>query len=233
MAIAGLSRNGPMAEPVKPRVILFDWDKTLVDNWDVIVTALNAAFSAMDKPTMTADEAALKIRKSARETFPEIFGDRSDEALEIFYDSFASNHCNALKPLNGVHDMLSALSRMGMKTGVVSNKSADYLRKEISHLGWDDFFDAVVGAGEAASDKPDPAPIMLALERGSMGQGGRDVWYVGDNEMDMICAHNAGLFPVLINTMQLPESHFAEANALPELVFENNESFLRLVQGWL
>lgn len=227
-----------MADPAtdmaatRPRAILFDWDKTLVDNWDAIVAALNEAFMAMDKPAMTPDEARLRIRKSARESFPDVFGARSDEALKIFYDAFARHHCTDLKPLNGVPDMLDALSSMGMRTGVVSNKTSDYLKKEIRHLGWDDYFDVVVGAGEAEFDKPHPAPIMLALQRGGLGQAGPDIWYIGDNEMDMICAGKAGLLPVLVNTMNLPMRHFKEAGAEPVLQFDDFESMLPLVSLW-
>ena len=48
--------------------------------------------------------------------------------------------------------------------GVVSNKAGRYLRAEVAHLGWAAHFGAVVGAGDAAADKPDPAPIHLALQ---------------------------------------------------------------------
>ena len=49
--------------------------------------------------------------------------------------------------------------------GVVSNKSGKFLRAEVAHLGWEAYFGAVIGAGDAAADKPDPAPIHLALGR--------------------------------------------------------------------
>ena len=49
--------------------------------------------------------------------------------------------------------------------GVVSNKAGRYLRAEVTHLGWAPHFGAVVGAGDASADKPDPAPILLALDR--------------------------------------------------------------------
>ena len=68
--------------------------------------------------------------------------------------------------------------------GVVSNKAGRYLRAEVAHLGWAGHFGAVVGAGDAAADKPDPRPILLALERLGHPPDG-SVWYLGDTALDM------------------------------------------------
>ena len=49
--------------------------------------------------------------------------------------------------------------------GVVSNKDGEFVREEVRHLGWAPLLPVVIGAGDAAADKPDPDPILLALER--------------------------------------------------------------------
>jgi phosphoglycolate phosphatase len=55
----------------------------------------------------------------------------------------------------------------------------------------------VIGAGDAAADKPDPAPILLALDR--LGKAAeRSVWYLGDTALDMHAARAAGVTAVLI-----------------------------------
>ena len=204
-----------------PRAVFFDWDKTLVDNWDAIVHATNETLKAMDMAPWTDQEARMRIRKSAREAFPELFGSRADEAIDVFYGAFEKLHCTELCPLPGAFELLEHLSASDVPLGVVSNKTADYLNREIAHLGWDGLFRSVVGAGEAHADKPDPAPIILALERAGLGGPDANVWYVGDNEMDMICARRAGCMPVLVDTMGLPQSHFHEADAIPEITFES------------
>jgi phosphoglycolate phosphatase len=81
--------------------------------------------------------------------------------------------------------------------GVVSNKTGRYLRAEVAHLGWAAHFGAVVGAGDASADKPDPAPIRLALD--SMGCAvDTSVWYLGDTALDMAAARAAGVTAVLL-----------------------------------
>ena len=81
--------------------------------------------------------------------------------------------------------------------GVVSNKAGRFLRAEVAHLGWAAHFGAVVGAGDASADKPDPAPILLALDR--LGRAAdRSVWYLGDTALDMAAARAAGVTAVLV-----------------------------------
>jgi phosphoglycolate phosphatase len=95
--------------------------------------------------------------------------------------------------------------------GVVSNKAGRYLRAEVVHLGWSGHFGAVVGAGDAAADKPDPAPILLALDR--LGhRADHSVWYLGDTALDMATARAAGVTAVLIGDAShdggIDRSHF-------------------------
>jgi phosphoglycolate phosphatase len=181
--------------PIAPRAILFDWDNTLVDNWPAVHEALNTTFAAMGHELWTLEETRSRVRKSLRDTFPEMFGDRWTDARKIFYDRFAAVHLEFLDPLPGTGDGLAWLSDAGIYLGVVSNKTGPYLRAEAAQLGWDAYFDKVVGATDAVRDKPDPAPVFMALEDSGIGAG-HDVWFVGDGAIDMECAVNAGLTPV-------------------------------------
>lgn len=178
-----------------PRAIIFDWDNTLVDVWPAIHDALNTTFVAMDHPTWSLEETRSRVRKSLRDSFPEMFGARWTEARKIFYDRYAAVHLDHLKPLAGSAEGLAWLAGLGLYLGVVSNKAGDYLRQEAERLGWDGFFGRIVGATDAQSDKPDPAPVNMALD-GSGIDAGPDVWFVGDGAIDVQCALNSGLTPV-------------------------------------
>jgi phosphoglycolate phosphatase len=81
--------------------------------------------------------------------------------------------------------------------GVVSNKAGRFLRAEVLHLGWAAHFGSVIGAGDAAADKPDPAPILMALEQLGFSAG-PEVWYLGDTALDMTAARAAGVTAVLV-----------------------------------
>ena len=176
-------------------MLLFDWDNTLVDGWAAITGALNATFAAFDKPSWTVEDTRGRVRVALRESFPVMFGAEWERARDIFYAAFNRDHLDHLRTMPGADAALLAGAPWPM--GVVSNKAGDPLRAEVAHLGWSGRFAAVVGAGDAAADKPDPAPILLALQR--MGRApGPEVWYLGDTALDMVAARAAGVTAVLV-----------------------------------
>jgi len=211
---------------VRPRAILFDWDNTLVDNWLAIHAALNATFGAMNHPPWTLDETKERVRRSLRDSFPAMFGDRWTEAREIFYQTFEAEHLARLRVMGGANEVLAELRSDGIYLGVVSNKTGKLLRREAAHLGWDGIFSKLVGATDAARDKPARDPIDLALEPAGL-RAGPHVWYVGDAAIDMACAHAAGCTGVLIGPPNTdlgdfedcpPAAAISDLNALLALV---------------
>ena len=206
----------------KPQAILFDWDNTLVDSWEIIHDALNTTFAAFDKQLWTLDQTKDRVRGSMRESFPAVFGDQWEHAADVFYQRYEKIHARRTQPLSGVEILLSYLQNEKIYLGVVSNKTARLLRKEAGHLGWDHYFEKIIGAGDAERDKPAADPVHLALS-GSGVEAGREVWFVGDADVDLECAINLGCVPVLVRqkppeTQEFdncpPEHYFNDCNAL-------------------
>jgi phosphoglycolate phosphatase len=191
----------------RPRAILFDWDNTLVDNWSVIAEAMNAVFGAFDMPRWTLAETMARTRASLRDSFPKMFGERTKEAGQIFSDYFAARHLQQLREMPGADDLLRGLAGRGLHLGIVSNKRGHFLRLEAEHLGWTGHFARLIGAADAPEDKPAIAPVELALA-GSGVPRGRDVWFVGDADIDIVCAINAGCFPVLLRREPIGPGEF-------------------------
>jgi phosphoglycolate phosphatase len=182
---------------VRPRAVLFDWDNTLVENWRTIQAALNAALTDAGLAEMDMEQVMFQGRHSAQDIFPKLFGDGWHHARTIFYEHFAQNHLDGLSIMPGAQDLLDALRGRDVMLGVVSNKKGDLLRREIDFLGWSGRFSRVVGAQDAAADKPDPAPVYLALKDSGIAPSS-DVWLVGDTDIDMRTAVAAGCYPVLV-----------------------------------
>jgi len=181
----------------RPKAILFDWDNTLVDTWPIIHDALNVTLKAYGKAPWTLAETRARVRKSLRDSFPALFGDRWEDAGAVFYRRYQAIHVEKLSPLPGAGETVAALSDAGFYLGIVSNKKGDFLRREARHLKWDRYFGALVGAFDAENDKPAPDVIELAL-KGSDIRPGPDVWVAGDADIDLECAANAGCTPVLV-----------------------------------
>lgn len=209
-----------------PSAILFDWDNTLIDSWPAIIHAMNTTLVAMGHAPWTEAECHARIGRSMREAFPDLFGDRWHDARVVFQETFASIHLDMLVPLAGAETMLAELSARGIYLGVVSNKTGAFLRTESAALGWDRYFGRLVGAGDAARDKPAADPVHMALE-GSGITAGERVWFVGDTLVDMQCGTESGCPAVLLH----PDPPGADAypGCPPRLVFRGCEDFHRFI----
>lgn len=204
-----------------PSAILWDWDNTLVDGWAAIQAGLNAAFRAHGLPEWDRATVLRNVRRALRESFPELFGATHWEAArDIFYAEVRGCHLDVLRPLAGSAEAIDAAAALAPQA-VVSNKQGPLLRAEAAHLGWDRHFAALVGAGDARRDKPDTAPLLLALDACGVAAG-PSVWYVGDTALDMQAARAAGCTAVLLGDAHhdgglgnaAPDHAFAGGHAL-------------------
>lgn len=180
----------------RPTAVLWDWDNTLVDGWAAIEAGLNATFRAFAMPEWDRATVLARVRGSLRDTFPGMFGAEWERARDIFYEEVRAQHLSVLSAMPGADAALAAAGGLAPQA-VVSNKQGPLLRAEAAHLGWDARFGALVGAGDAARDKPDAAPLLMALD--ALGiSASADVWYVGDTALDMQAARAAGCRAVLL-----------------------------------
>ena len=192
----------------KPRAVIFDWDDTIVSNWDTAMIALNTALQHMGMEPWTDEEARRRCGTSARELFTRLFSHRWQEADKVYYDTFNKLVLDNVRIHDHIEDILKTLQKNDVFLAVVSNKRGELLRKEANHIGFAPYFTNIVGAGDAEADKPDPAPVYMAL-KGSGLSPGEDIWFVGDSHTDMMCALTSGCSGVLIETKLPPEDLLA------------------------
>lgn len=203
-----------------PSAVLFDWDNTLVDVWEGVRAAMNRTrgeygLEPWDRATLLAN-----VRLSLRDSFPKMFGDHWQAARALFSETYGRDHLSHLRPMPGAEAAIGAAVRVGF-CGVVSNKQGRFLRQEARALGWAGRLGALVGAGDAARDKPHGDPILLALRAAGIPPTPA-VWYVGDTGTDLDAARAAGVSAVLLGdalhdggiAALAPDRHFADGCAL-------------------
>jgi len=180
-----------------PRAVIFDWDNTLVDSWGAIAEAVNVTRAHFGQSPWTMAEVKQNCVRAARDSFPEWFGDRWQEASDIFYTRFSQVQMDNLTPLPGAGELLQWLDNQKIPLCVVSNKNGNYLRTEAEALGWTRYFASIVGSTDALRDKPDREHADHALRIAGL-KSSPSIWFIGDSEADIACARNADCTPVLI-----------------------------------
>jgi phosphoglycolate phosphatase len=203
------NKSGSQGKLPRPRALLFDWDSTLVDNWTAIHAAMNVTLGRFRQETWTVEQCKARVKTSLRDAFPRLFAGQSDLALQTYLDAYERIHLQHLAEMPAAGAMLDAAQEIGLYLGIVSNKTGPNLRQEVEHLGWTPRFSRIVGATDALRDKPAPDPVHLALGDSGVSPG-PDVWFIGDTDIDMLCARNSGCTGVLLN-LEAPSAEIAAA----------------------
>ena len=201
-----------------PSAVIFDWDNTLVDTWPVIHESMNTTLKELGYELWSIEETKGRVRRSLREAFPDLFGNKWELARDIFYRRFKKIHLERLVALEGAEGLLKLLYSKKIYLCVVSNKSGNNLRREAAHLDWNRYFGQIVGAMDTKRDKPSIEPVLLALE-GSQIRPSLDVWFIGDTKIDMECAYNSGCLPILISKIPPTSEEFGKF--MPEMNFSS------------
>jgi phosphoglycolate phosphatase len=195
----------------KPTAVIFDWDNTLVDTWPIIHSALNATFRETGKPEWNITETMARVSKSMRDSFPIVFGENWQKAGDIYQMQYRAIHLERLKALPHAEEVLKKVKEKGLHCVVVSNKKGPNLRKEIQHIGWSDYFENAIGADDAAKDKPHADPVNLAFAETDIVPA-KDVWFIGDSEIDLHCAKNTGCTAVLFGETPLTHPEYTKTH---------------------
>lgn len=203
----------------KPEAILFDWDNTIADTWAVIYTAQYNTFVEMGEEPWTLEETKRRLGISMRNSFPMIFGDKADYAMQVYRKHYDEASARLYPLFDGVLTLLEYIKANNIYTAVVSNKTGCILRREAKELNMEKYFDKIIGATDAVRDKPHPEPIYMALSDSGIIPGDH-VWFVGDSIVDMECAVNSGCYPVFFG------NDTKELYIEPKIVFSNYTKLL-------
>lgn len=177
------------------KAIIFDLDGTILDTLEDLANSLNYALSVNGYPTRTLDEVRRFIgngvRMLVRRGCPE---GTSEQAQEVVFNSFLPHydaHCKDLTgPYEGIPALLDALLEQGIATAVVSNK----IEPAVIVLCNEHFpgkFSYMVGNRPDLAPKPSPDSVNEVIDK--MGLDRNDIVYIGDTEVDIQTAANAGI----------------------------------------
>ena len=182
------------------KAIIFDWDGTLVNSEDWVVNAHNHVRKAFDLPLWTKADIFSSSSLSARELYPQILGDKSDEALNMLIEYTTKHNLKSAIPYDGAKTLLDLIKDNNVLQGVVSNKRHEPLNEAAKYLNWQNYFSVIIGAGYVSKDKPSAEPLLAAIKEIDAVLTPKDILYVGDTETDLLCAKNTGCDAALIQS---------------------------------
>jgi phosphoglycolate phosphatase len=175
--------------------VVFDLDGTLLDTLEDLRSSVNHALRLHGFPEMTYEEIRTFVGNGVRNLMLKaVPGGDAEPAFEAVFADFRSHYAvhwrELTAPYEGVIPLVEELHRRGLKLAVVSNKS-DAEVKNLCAEFFGDKMACVRGEVPGVPRKPEPDSVFLALE--ALGVPRESALYVGDSEVDVRTARNAGL----------------------------------------
>lgn len=193
----------------KPKIVLFDWDNTIVATHGIFSSVLLLVMRKLnlDQNILSSQKYKETRNMSVRDSFPVLFGENWENVWNEYEKCYNEvlNEKGGVVMLPGAESFLMQLYEDNILMGIVSNKNHDLLVNEINKLGLEYLFASIVGSGKALADKPSSIHAQHAideiinLKNDLRIEKEIDCWLVGDSDVDISCAINTQCFPVLIN----------------------------------
>ena len=206
-------------------VILFDLDGTLLDTLDDLHVSVNAALSY---PPRTREEVRAFVGNGIAKLIERAIGSKTpdfDEVLQAFKTHYFENCMVKTKPYAGIIELLRTLQAQGIKAAVVSNK-ADAAVQTLSKAYFGDLLCMSVGEDEGRGIRKKPAPDTLLQVLQTLGVAKEKTVYVGDSEVDIQTAQNAGI-PCISVTWGFKDKDFLVENG-GQIFADSTEELLSL-----
>lgn len=177
------------------KAAIFDLDGTLIDSLQDLWISVNHSLSQKGFPKRSLDEVRQFVGNGVGKLMQRAVPQGADnilveQCLQCFKQHYVKHCCENTVPYEGVVPMLRVLHQQGILTAIVSNK----LQSGVDELVDEHFqglIDVSIGEREGIRRKPAPDMVDLAIQQLQLEKD--DCLYIGDSDVDVQTAGNAGL----------------------------------------
>ncbi len=197
------------------RNVLFDLDGTLIDSGAIILASFkHATRTVLHREIPDAELAARVGGSNIYDQMRAIDELQADELVRVYREHNKPLH-DELEAFEGVEHVLAELKRRGRRLGIVTAKRRQTVELAFAVLPLERYFDAVVTSDMTDRHKPDPAPVLAALQL--LDADAAESAFVGDSPFDVGAGRAAGVYTVAVAWGNIhPVEALAEADALVE-----------------
>ena len=209
--------------------VLFDLDGTLLNTLDDLADSVNSVLLSEGYQKRTLEEIRMFIGNGAKKLMERALPQGTPETeilrcLALFRSVYQKNMRNKTKPYDEIPALLVRLKGMGIEIGVVSNKP-DEAVKEVCGFYFREDVNAAIGDNMNRKKKPAPDNVYEVLKQ--LESRKEKTLYVGDSDVDVATARNAGLDCVGVAWGYRSREILAEAGA--DHIIDEPQQLLELI----
>lgn len=211
--------------------VIFDLDGTLLNTLYDLGDSVNFALESFGFPRRSYEEVRQFVGNGVKKLIDRAVPEGTDEqtaseCLKIFRQHYSLNMENKTAPYDGIIDVLKALKAKDINTAVVSNKF-DTAVKRLCDKYFGKLIDVAVGESETVKRKPSPDGVNSIIADFSCDK--HKAIYVGDSDIDIITAHNAGIKCVGVTWGFRDSSILIDSGA--DFIADNHDKLLNIILG--
>lgn len=213
------------------KLIIFDLDGTLLDTIADLAAATNQALAQEGYPTHPVDAYRFFVGNGINKLFERALPEEARNEANVlkirslFVPYYDVHNADLSRPYPGIPELLLQLQQAGFQLAVASNKYQSATRKLVAQYFPDIRFAAVFGQREGVPTKPDPTVVHDILTE--TGVTPDEVMYVGDSDVDMQTARNAGVTAVGVTWGFRPRAELAALH--PAYLIDQAEELLQVL----
>lgn len=208
--------------------LIFDLDGTLLNTLYDLKNAVNYSLGKFGFQQRTLEEVRKAVgnglKMLIKRSLPEGTSEEIVETVLAEMKAYYALHCHdETVPYDGIIDMLRSLKAEGHALAIVSNK-ADAMVQTLKRVFFDGLIDFALGESQSFTRKPAPDMVLAAMDA-----LGSNAIYIGDSEVDLLTAKNAGLPCFAVSWGFRSESDLRSAGA--ENIYSTVESLLAAIRS--
>ncbi len=182
------------------RALIFDLDGTLIDSKQDLILSVNAMLRELGRGELPEETIPGYIGHGAPQLVARALGDgctdaERQRALEFFLSYYELHKMDTTCAYPGVAETLEQLAKMPM--AVLTNKPVRISVRILDAMGLSKYFRAIYGGNSFGTKKPDPLGARTILRE--LAAEPREALLVGDSEVDVQTARNAGTLAAAVN----------------------------------
>jgi phosphoglycolate phosphatase-like HAD superfamily hydrolase len=197
----------------RPEVVALDLDRTIHDVIEVYQSAFNLTRQHFGYDAMSIDEIE-DLHKEAYKPTSEVFKytmrEKAEEALSYYYDTLHIRDIAEDYIIPGAREMLEGIKKHKIPLIAVTNSEQHIAKKILRDVKLFGLFDSITGVKPGRNLKPNPELLVLGLSK-IKAQPSKNVWFMGDDKTDTICAKITGCTGIRYYRDEKPEDPNADA----------------------
>ena len=171
------------------KAVVFDWDLTLWNSWDLHLQLMQSTADALSLPRPSGAQVADEFHRPFFQHLTWFFGYDEQRVVDTYMGFYLESMATVGGLYPGVPETLAALKDRGYRIALFSDKREQFGELELSGIGH--LLDYTLFLVDGRPYKPDPHGLLHVLD--VLGVAKDKAVYVGDGSHDLECARRAGV----------------------------------------